>query len=116
MATPKLNTTYALETNDGGSIELTLAYRYLYQLRSKHRDQYNEYNAIMTKGANDEFDNLTILYTAYLCQLIAENGDTNGCMSFDEFLDLMPSDRVEIGKAVGMLIAPKKTMASVALS
>lgn len=112
----KLNTTYTLETNDGGELKLTLAYRYLYQLRAKHKAQYDEYNRIMTKGAQDEFDNLTILYTAYLCHNIAVNGDTDDCMGFDDFLDLMPYDREDIGKAVGMLIAPKKTMASAALS
>lgn len=113
---PKLNTVYELETIDGGKIKLTLAYRYLYQLRAKHRAQYDEYNAIMMKGAKDYFDNFTVLYTAYLCQLIAENGDTEGCMGFDDFLDLMPQDNTDVMRAVGMLIAPKKTMASAALS
>lgn len=116
MAEIKLNTTYTLEGNGGEEINLTLAYRYLYQLRSKHKQQYDEYNAIVTKGAKDEFDNITILYTAYLCHLIAENGNTDGCKSFDEFLDVLPYDRLEIAKAVGMLITPKKTMASADLS
>lgn len=116
MAKPKLNTVYELETNDGKSMKLTLAYGLLYKLRSKHRAQYDEYNRIMTKGAKDEFDNLTLLYTAYLCERIDEKGDTEGAMGFDEFLDLMPIDRVEVTRAVGMLIAPKKTMASAELS
>lgn len=116
MADIKLNTTYTLEGNGGEEIKLTLAYRYLYQLRSKHKAQYDDYNKIITKGAQDEFDNITVLYTAYLCHLIAENGDTAGCMSFDEFLDILPYDREDIAKAVGMLISPKKTMASADLS
>ena len=112
----KLNTSYELETLDGGKMKLTLAYRLLYQLRSKHRAEYEDYNRVVTKGAKDEFDNITVLYTAYLCQMIDDNGDTEGAMSFDEVLDLMPGDRLEIARAVGMLIAPKKTMASAALS
>lgn len=113
---PKLNTVYELEGIDGETIKLTLAYRHLYQLRAKHRDQYEEFNRIMMKGAKDYFDNLSLLYTAYLCEAIAETGDTSGCRSFDEFLDMLPIDNQEVMRAVGMLIAPKKTMASAALS
>lgn len=111
----KLNTVYELETNEGDKLQLTLAYRYLYQLRSKHRDQYNDFNVIMTKGAKDFFDNVTILYTAYLCELMAEDGDTAGCMSYDDFMDVLP-EMEDVQKAVGMLVAPKKTMASANLS
>lgn len=116
MAKQKLNTTYELETNDGGTIKLTLAYGPLYKLRAKHRQEYDEYNRIMTKGAKDEFDNITILYTAYLCEQVDETGDTKDAMGFDDFLDLMPVDREDIARAVGMLMVPKKTMASAALS
>lgn len=113
---PKLSTVYELETIDGGKLKLTLAYRHLYQLRAKHRAEYDEYNRIMMKGAKDYFDNITILYTAYLCELIAENGDTDGCMGFDDFMDVLPVDQMEVMRAVGMLVSPKKTMASAALS
>lgn len=113
---PKLNTTYELEDINGDKIKLTLAYRYLYQLRAKHREQYEEFNRIMMKGAKDYFDNISVLYTAYLCEAIAENGDTGGCKSFDDFLDILPVDMQEVMRAVGMLVAPKKTMASAALS
>lgn len=113
---PKLNTTYELEGIDGEPIKLTLNYRYLYQLRAKHRDQYNDFNLIMMKGAKDFFDNITILHTAYLCEAIAETGDTSGCKSFDEFMDMLPVDTQEVMKAAGMLVAPKKMMASAALS
>lgn len=116
MEKPKLNTVYELETNDGEKMKLTLAYRLLYKLRAKHRAEYDDYNRIMMKGAKDEFDNLTIIYTAYLCEQIDETGDTEGAMGFDEFMDLMPIDRSEVVRAVGMLIAPKKTMASAELS
>lgn len=112
----KINTVYELEGIDGGPLKLTLTYRNLYQLKKKHPQEYADYNKIMTKGSQDEFDNITVLYTAYLCQLIAETGDTEGAMSFDDFLDVLPFDRVEVSRAVGMLIAPKKTMASADLS
>lgn len=112
----KLNTVYELESIEGDKIKLTLTYRYLLQLKRKHPEDYREYNRIMTKGADDEFDNIQILYTAYLCEKIAEDGDTGNAMPFDDFIDILPFDRVEIAKAVGMLIAPKKTMASADLS
>lgn len=113
---PKLNTAYELETIDGEKMRLTLAYRYLYQLRSSHREQYNDFNRIIMKGADDYFDSITVLYTAHLCETIAETGGTEAAMSFDEFLDVLPGDQIEIMRAVGMLTSPKKTMASAALS
>lgn len=112
---PKLNTSYELETVDGEKVRLTLAYRYLYQLRAKHRQQYDEFNSIIMRGVKDYFENLTILYTAYLCGLVEDTGDTDGCKSFDEFMDVCPAYE-DVMRAVGMLIAPKKTMASAALS
>lgn len=111
----KLNTTYEMETADGGIIRLTLAYRYLYQLRAKHREQYEGVNRVLSKGAKDLFDNIEVLYGAYLCQLIADTGDTEGCMSFDEFLDVCPPFE-DMAVAVGMLVAPKKVKASAGLS
>lgn len=112
---PRLNSTYEIEGLDGETIKLTLSYKYLYQLKAKHREQYNDFNRILSSGAKDLFDNLTVLYTAYLCQRIADTGDTEGCMSFDEFMDVCPAWE-DAGVAVGMLIAPKKTMASVGRS
>lgn len=111
----KLNTTYEIETLSGEKLKLTLSYRYLYQLRAKHREQYADFNRIMTTGAKDMFDNLTVLYTGYLCQRVAETGDTDGAMSFDDFMDACPAWE-DVQRAVGMLLAPKKTMASAALS
>ena len=110
-----LNTTYEIETLSGEKLKLTLSYRYLNQLRAKHREQYADFNRIMTTGAKDMFDNLTVLYTGYLCQRVAETGDTEGAMSFDDFMDACPAWE-DVQRAVGMLIAPKKTMASAALS
>ena len=116
MKNIKLNSVYEIETNEGDKIKLTLAYKYLYKLRSTNKAAYDDYNNIMMKGPKDEFDNITIIYTAYLCSLLEDNGTTEGAMSYDDFLDVLPFDRVEITRAVGMLIAPKKTMASKALS
>lgn len=112
----KLNTTWTMEGIDGQEIKMTLTYRYLLQLKRKHPDDYKEYNRVMTKGAQDEFDNIQVLYTGYLCQQIQDSGDTKDALSYDEFIDIMPMDRQEIVKALGMLVAPKKTMASEDLS
>lgn len=108
----KLNSVYEMPTVDGDKIKLTLTYRWLYALKTKYKDTYEDYNRIMTKGFTDEFDNITVLYTAYLCEYISEHGNTDNAMSYDDFLDVLPFDRQEIARAVGMLISPKKAMAS----
>lgn len=110
------NTFYELELENGGTARLTLAYIYLLRLKNTHAATYKEYNRVITKGAQDELDNLTVLYTAYLCGLIADSGSTDGCMTYEEFLEVAPLDRQECARAIGMLLAPKKTMASAALS
>lgn len=107
-----LNTFIPFELETGETVNLTLTYRNLLKLKTKHRDQYAEYNKVMTKGAQDEFDNLTVVYTAYLCGLIAENGDTDGCMDYEEFLSVVTPDREYLMTTLAMLIAPKKATAS----
>ena len=110
---PALNTVYDFEAEDGQVLHLTLNYLSLYQLRAKHKEYYEEYNRIMTtNGVKDEFDNLKLLYTGYLCGLVQEKGSTDGAMDFEEFISILPPDRDIVMNAVGMLIAPKKTMAS----
>lgn len=116
MDKPTLSNTYEIQDINGEPMRLTLSYRWLYKLRAEHREQYEAYNEVMTKGLKDVFDNITILYTAYLCNILKDTGDTSEAVSFDEFLDLLPVDQTDVVRAVGMLVAPKKTMASAALS
>lgn len=103
---------YEFELDTGETVKLTLAYGHLYKLKSKRPDDYKTYNAIMAKGVKDEIEGIVILYTGYLCGIIAQGGDLDEAMDFEEFLSVLPVDREDVGNAVGMMIAPKKMKAS----
>lgn len=105
MDKKKLNTVYDFELEDGSVVKMTLRFYSLYQLKSKNKAVYERYNKIMVKGPAEELENVTILYTAYLCANL-ENIDE--CMSEIDFLQLMPSDREYVGEMLGNLISPKK--------
>lgn len=99
------NTCYTYTFEDGDKAELTLAFYALYQLKAKNKSVYDEYNKIMTKGAAEELDMITILYAAYLCANIA---DIASCMGKEEFMIKCGSDRHAIKEAMEHLIKPKK--------
>lgn len=100
-----LNTVADFELADGTVVKTTLTYYSLYQLKAKAKGVYERYNKIMTKGPQEELENVTILYAAYLC---ANVKDIESCMSEIEFMQLMPTDREYIGEVLGALIHPKK--------
>lgn len=99
------NTMYEFKFEDGTTANLTLAFYALYQLKAKNKALYEEYNKIMTKGASEELDMITVLYAAYLC---ANIDDINGCMSFEQFLIKCGSSRFAIKDAMEYLVKPKK--------
>lgn len=99
------NTFYEFKFEDGTSENLTLAFYALYQLKTKNKGVYEEYNRIMTKGATDELDMITVLYASYLC---ANVSDISGCMSFEDFMIKCGSDRFAIKEAMEHLVKPKK--------
>ena len=90
---------------DGDSCKLTLAFYALYQLKSINKGLYERYNKIMTKGATEELEMITILYAAYMCANISEAAT---CMSEEEFMIKCGSDRYAIKTAMEQLIKPKK--------
>lgn len=100
-----LNTVADFELADGTTVKLTLTFYSLYQLKAKAKGIYERYNKIMTKGPQEELENVTILYTAYLC---ANVKDIESCMSEIEFMQLMPVDREYVGNILSELIRPKK--------
>lgn len=100
-----LNTVHDFELANGEVVKMTLRFYSLYQLKSKNKGAYEKYNKIMTKGPQEELDNVTILYTAYLC---ANVDNIEGCMSELEFLMAMPDDREYVGEVLAALIHPKK--------
>lgn len=99
------NTCYTFTFEDGDTAELTLAFYALYQLKAKNKSLYDEYNKIMTKGATEELDMITVLYAAYLCANIT---DTASCVSKEEFMIKCGSDRYAIKSAMESLVKPKK--------
>lgn len=111
MDKPALNTTYDFALADGTTVKLTLAFYYLYQLRSNNRNLYERYNKIMQSTNKNEFDILdmvTICYVGYMCA----NMNAENVLSEDEFYMLCDSDIHEVSKAVNHLINPKKRKAS----
>lgn len=99
------NTCYEFKFEDGDSVKMTLAFYALYQLKAINRGLYDRYNKIMTKGANEELEMITLLYAAYLCANIS---DAANCMSEEEFLIKCGSDRFAIKEAMEALVKPKK--------
>lgn len=106
------NTYVDFEVETGETLELTLTFIALLQLKRKHSEQFAEYNRIVTKGANDELDMLTVLYTGYLCGLVMQDGDTDDAMNYEEFLSIVPPDREYIKEVMEKLLTPKKAKAS----
>lgn len=110
------NTYVKMEMEDGQTLDLTLTYIALLNLKRSHAEQYAEYNRIMTKGPQDEFDTLSIIYTAYLCGLIMQGEGTDDAMGYEEFISIVTPDREYIGNICKGLINPKKATASASLS
>lgn len=108
----KKNTLYDFEMETGEVVKLTLSFINLYKLKAKNKADYDAYNAIMVKGPKDEFDNLRILHTAYLCGLIDQNGNTDGAMGFEEFITEVTPDREYLARFIALLINPKKAQGS----
>lgn len=110
MDKPMLNTTYDFPLIDGSTVKLTLAFYYLYQLRSQHRELYERYNKIMqnTKGNFDILDMATVCYVGYMCA----NMNAENVMTEEEFYMACGSNMTEVSKAMGWLINPKKQKAS----
>lgn len=105
-----MNSTIDFTFYDGTTVQLTLTFYALYQLKSSKKNLYNRYNETMnrmSKGGYDELDMITIVYTAYLCA----NMNAKNVMSEEEFLRKCGSDRVALGNAVRDLTQPKKHQA-----
>lgn len=100
-----MNTYSELELSNGQKLKLTLNLKRLLILKSNHLDLYKEANKIITKGADDIFDMVKVLYAAYLCAL--EIGAEE--MNYETFLNLVSDLGFgDITEKVGNLIQPKK--------
>lgn len=90
---------------DGGSVKMTLAYYFLYQLKNVNKAVYDRYNKIMTNGIKEEIEMITVLYAAYLCANIT---DSQNCMSEEEFMIKCGSDRLAVRTVFEKLTKAKK--------
>ena len=101
-----MNTFLDFELQDGSKIKLTMNLKRLLILKSKYKDIYDKVNRIITKGAEDIFDMVQVIYASYLCAF----DNTTGAepMSYDVFMDVIPQNINDIASVVGDLIAPKK--------
>ena len=93
-----------LTLENGETVQLTLNFGKLLNVRAKKKDIYKKYNKIMMDGPEDVFDNVVILYTAYLCGL--DNIDNS--MSEEEFTQLIPPYISQVNQLVIDLTRPKK--------
>lgn len=105
MEIKKLNTVQDFELANGTVVKMTLTYYSLYQLKTKKKNVYERYNQIMVQGPKEELDNVTILYTAYLC---ANLNNIDECMSDIEFMQNMPQDRKYVANILTALTGPQK--------
>ena len=91
---------------NGETVGLKLSFARLYRLRAALPQLYEKYNKVMMDGAKDTFDFLMIIYTAYVCEKIEKIDE---CMSFEEFIELVPLDMNSLpSTAMNMLAAKKK--------
>lgn len=109
MSKEHLATRYTFEFCDGSTCEMTLAFIQLKRLSSKSKSLYDRCQKIMTNGGKDEFDILTVLYTAYVCA----NMNNEILLTEDEFIEKCGSDRQALSDAFIALTTPKKQKASV---
>lgn len=95
-----------MKSPDGSTVKLSLNFKRLYMLRSKNKAAYEKYrNAIVKLNSSedaeiDDFDQIDILYAAYLC------GDVEHCeklLDFEEFLEILPEDHVEMSMLVNQV-------------
>jgi hypothetical protein len=108
MSKTALATRYRFEFYDGTDCEMTLAFILLKKLSSKNRTLYDRCQKIMANGGKDEFDTLTVLYTAYMCA----NMDAENILTEDEFIEKCGCDRQALMDALMALTNPKKQTAS----
>lgn len=100
--------THTFEFDDGTTCEMTLTFIALKRLSSKNKALYDRCQKIMAHGGKDEFDTLTVVYTAYVC---ANMNDEN-LLSEDDFIEKCGSDRFALNDALQALTNPKKRRAS----
>lgn len=89
------------------SVSVSLSFGLLYRLERINSKLYNEYNDIITGGSNSEFDNIKLLFVAYVCANLKDY-QNDLLLSYEEFLDSLPDDREYIGDLLKSLVSTSK--------
>ena len=100
-----VSTTIPYKLVDGKVVHLRLAWANLKLLKTKKPELYEEFNRIFTKGAEDVFDYMRIIYTAYVCNNI---DDCDSLMSNSAFVELIPENLSDMMLVATNLIKPSK--------
>lgn len=104
----KLATTVEHELYDGEKVECTLAMYRLKLLASKNKALYKTALKVISKGAEDVFEQTKAVYAAYVCA----NMNSENLMSEEEFFEACGSDYVGLSHTLSRLINPKNRQAS----
>ncbi len=85
--------TYVELEMENGTVQLTLNFYRLNQLKTKHKDEYKRYFELQSRGVRTDLDVVEMLHIAYLCANMESMPDV---MSFEEFLQNMKNGRARI--------------------
>ena len=105
------NTITTYKTQDGQTLELTLCFANLYEVKTKYPEEYQRYNAIMMDGMSDVFDAVSIMYTAYLCVVCTKPAVVPH--TYTEFMVLLGDDNTGVMATATRLLGRKKKANSV---
>lgn len=100
-----MNGVKELEFENGEKTELVLNFAALYKIRGSKSDVYKRYNKIILEGPADQFDLVTVAYTAYLCAHVDTLAD---CMTETEFMEKLRYNPRELTAICNGLISAKK--------
>lgn len=85
---------------NGKEVGTSLTYKELYQLEQKTPELANDYFKIQRKDELTELDFIRVIYIAYFVK-------EKNPMDYEDFLDLVPSNRATIQQAYLDLMYPK---------
>jgi len=103
----QLATTVEHEIFDGSTVKCTLAMFQLKRLASKDKKLYDLVMKVLSKGTEDIFESVRVLYAAYICA----NMDADEIMSEEDFMIACGSDYIGIGETIQKLMNPKNRTA-----
>ncbi len=103
------NTYSEITLKNGETVHVTLSYYRLYQLKNKKPEAYNKYFEITEKDITDDFDVISIIYTAYLC---ANIDDLDDMPDEEEFIKLVRFDRRDLLRVFREISVEKKNKIS----